>query len=36
MSFAPEYVAFVLRENFEDAKSDDDIKRKLQGLGYIS
>ena len=23
-------------QNFEDAQSDDDIKKKLQGLGYIS
>jgi hypothetical protein len=23
-------------QNFEDTQSDDDIKKKLQGLGYIS
>ena len=23
-------------QNFDDAQSDEDIKKKLQGLGYIS
>jgi hypothetical protein len=34
-----EFVAHVLEKemiHFEDAKSDDDIRNKLRGLGYIS
>ena len=34
-----EFVAHVLEKemlHFEDAKSDDDIREKLKGLGYIS
>jgi predicted DNA-binding protein len=36
---AEEFVAHVLEKeliHFEDAKSDDDIRNKLRGLGYIS
>ena len=34
-----EFVEHVLErelQNFDDASSDDDIKEKLKGLGYIS
>jgi len=34
-----EFVTHVLEKeliHFEDAKSDDDIRNKLRGLGYIS
>ena len=34
-----EFIAHVLEKemlHFEDAKSDDDIRQKLKGLGYIS
>ena len=34
-----EFVTHIVErelQNFEDAESDDDIKKKLQGLGYIS
>jgi len=34
-----EFVAHVLEKemiHFEDVKSDDDIRNKLRGLGYIS
>ena len=34
-----EFVEHVLEKemiHFEDAKSDDDIRNKLRGLGYIS
>ena len=34
-----EFVAHVLEKellHFEDANSDDDIREKLKGLGYIS
>ena len=34
-----EFVSHVLEKeliHFEDAKSDDDIRNKLRGLGYIS
>jgi hypothetical protein len=34
-----EFVAHVLEKemiHFEDAKSDEDIRSKLRGLGYIS
>ena len=34
-----EFVAHVLEKemiNFEDTKSDDEIRAKLKGLGYIS
>ncbi|MBM4268406.1 MAG: hypothetical protein FJ144_17645 [Deltaproteobacteria bacterium] len=34
-----EFVAHVLEKemiHFEDAKSDEDIRNKLRGLGYIS
>ena len=36
---AEEFVAHVLEKeliHFEDAKTDDDIRNKLRGLGYIS
>ena len=34
-----EFITHVLEKeliHFEDAKSDDDIRNKLRGLGYIS
>ncbi len=34
-----EFVTHIIErelQNFEDAQSDEDIKKKLQGLGYIS
>lgn len=34
-----EFVTHIVErelQNFEDAQSDDEIKKKLQGLGYIS
>ena len=34
-----EFVTHIVErelQNFEDAQSDEDIKKKLQGLGYIS
>ena len=34
-----EFIAHVLEKemiHFEDAKSDEDIRNKLRGLGYIS
>jgi hypothetical protein len=34
-----EFIAHVLEKemlHFEDTKSDDDIRNKLKGLGYIS
>ena len=34
-----EYIVHVLEKemiHFEDAKSDEDIRNKLRGLGYIS
>ena len=34
-----EFVAHILEKemlHFEDGKSDDDIRNKLKGLGYIS
>lgn len=34
-----EFVAHVLEKemiHFEDAKNDEDIRKKLKGLGYIS
>jgi hypothetical protein len=36
---ADEFVAHIIEKellHFEDAKSDDDIRNKLKGLGYIS
>jgi len=36
---ADEFVAHILEKemlHFEDGKSDDDIRNKLKGLGYIS
>jgi len=39
MSTVEEFVSHIVErelQNFEDAQSDDDIKKKLQGLGYIS
>lgn len=36
---AEEFIAHVLEKemiHFEDARSDDDIRNKLRGLGYIS
>jgi metal-responsive CopG/Arc/MetJ family transcriptional regulator len=34
-----EFITHILEkelQNFEDAQSDEDIKNKLRGLGYIS
>jgi len=34
-----EFITHILEkelQNFEDAESDEDIKNKLRGLGYIS
>jgi hypothetical protein len=34
-----EFVTHIVErelQNFDDAQSDEDIKKKLQGLGYIS
>jgi len=38
-STVEEFVSHIVErelQNFEDTQSDEDIKKKLQGLGYIS
>ena len=38
-SSVEEFITHIVErelQNFDDAQSDEDIKKKLQGLGYIS